>query len=242
MATVRDVAIDALTELGVLAAGETIPADEAAAVLRAVNRMVDQMAAERLAIYTVTRNTWTITASNLTPYTVGTGGTINIARPVYVEAVCFVDTSLPKPVEFPPLVQYTDDEWQRVSIKALTSTYPRACYYNPTFPLGTLNLWPIPTVATLQGILYAPQAVTEFASLDTTVSLPPGYRRMLVKNLAMEMAPSYEKQPHPLLVQQASESKATVKRSNVRPSEIQFGADVRQVGHGQYSAYSIRTG
>jgi hypothetical protein len=223
MAEVRDIVTAALRELGVLAAGEVATADEANSGLEELNRLVDQWAGERLLIYRVTRTTWTISATQ--NYTVGAGGTVNVVRPVYLDHVNLIDTST-DPDQETPLTPLTDDGWAAITQKASTSTQPTNWYYNPTFPLGTLSLWPVPSSATLQGALYAPQQTSEFASLEEVISLPPGYRRMLVKNLARDLAPSYDRPVHPELKEEAIESKATVKRNNYRPSDLSFDAAV----------------
>jgi hypothetical protein len=218
VAEVRDIVGDALRELGVLGAGEVLSADEATNGLTVLNRMVDGLAAERLAIYQVVRTLWTI-VSGTQDYTVGTGGAVAVARPVYIDHVNLVDTGTDPDLET-PLGSFTDDAWAGLAQKALTAARPSATYYNPTFPLGTLSLWPVPTDSSLQGALYAPQAVAEFASLDTVISLPPGYRRMLVTNLAVELAPSFERPASQDLLKHAAESKGVVKRANKRLSDL----------------------
>lgn len=235
MAEVRDIVTAALRELGVLAAGEVATADEANSGLEELNRLVDQWAGERLLIYRITRTTWTL-ISGTQVYTVGTGGTVNVVRPVYLDHVSFIDTSTNPDTEY-PLTPLTDNAWAALAQKALTSTLPSNWFYNPTFPLGTLSLWPAPTSATLQGALYAPQQVAEFAGLDEVISLPPGYRRMLVKNLARDLAPSYDRPVHPELKEEAIESKATVKRNNYRLSDLSFDPAVTGGG-----VYNIVTG
>ena len=240
MADVRDIVTDALRELGVLAATETASADEANHGFVAFNRLVDGLMAEELAIYQTTRTTWTL-VSGTQDYTLGTGGTINVARPVYIDHINFVDTEPDNDIEY-QLQPLTDDAWSRVPIKSLPAPLPTSYYYNPTFPLGTVQLWPIPTKSTLLGALYAPQAVPEFASLSTAVSLPPGYRRMLVKNLAVELAPSYERPAAPELIRQAMESKGVGKRANKRLSDLQVDAASLIQGRNRRFYWSILQG
>lgn len=240
MADCRDIITDALRELGVLAAGETATADDAVSGLAALNRLVDAWAAERLMIYTNRRTTWTLTA-NIQDYTVGPGGDVNIPWPNYVEHVNFLRTDLATALEF-QLQPLTNDAWSRVPIKSLSSPYPTCYYWNPTFPLGTLSLWPVPSSAVLDGVFYAPEQVTEFASLSTAISLPSGYRRMLVKNLALEMGPSYERPASDDLVQQALESKAVVKRANITLQDMQTDAGALIQGRNRRFIYSILTG
>jgi hypothetical protein len=240
VATFRDLATDALLDLGVLAAGEVPTADDLNNALRAMNRLIDQWAAERLQIYSPSvETTWAIVSGTQT-YTVGTGGTVNVARPVFLNDVRFRNTATTPPVEF-QMRPLTDEEWTRIPIKTLTSTLPTSYYYNPTFPLGALKLYPVPTLSTLTGVLYAPQAVAEITNVTSTITLPPGYRRMIVKNLAVEMAPSYQREVQREIASAADQSKRVVKIANTRLSEMRFDS-AALVGGSVQGSYYIRSG
>ena len=242
MATVNDIITGSLRRLGVLAEGEVPSFDQANDALIALNDLVDQWKAEKLQVYTETRTIATLTASQAS-FTVGTGGNINIDRPVFIRHVNFVDTSQDPDYEYqlPPLL--TEDAYARIGMKAQTSTIPQVAYYNPTFPLGTLIPWPIPTSATLQWAMYHSAAIAEFAALTTTVSLPPGYKRMLRSNLAIEIAPDYGKEPDGALVKAAVESMATVKRANRRLLDLSSDpAALIQSGRYASGSYSIYQG
>ena len=201
---------------------------------------MDQWAAERLQIYVVTRTTWTISAND-GQYTVGTGANVSVARPVFIDHVNFIDTT-PTPDQEYQLQPLTEDAWSKIAQKALTSTFPTYWYYSPTFPTGTLELWPVPTSSTLQGVLYAPQATAQFAALSTEISLPPGYSRMIVKNLAVELASSYGRAVTPELMQQAMDTKAVVKRANYRLSDLSIEAAALIQGNRYRYYYDINTG
>lgn len=233
MATVLDSAVTpALKELGVLAAGETASSEDTADALAALNRLVDQWAAERLFIYTTTRATWTITSGT---YTVA--GTATQPRPIYIDHVSYVDAA-PTPDFETPLVQLTDDGWALLATKDLTATRPTHWHYEPSFPNGILTLYPDPTEAGLTGVLYVPQAVAQFAALTTTLSLPPGYGRMIVKNLALELGPSYGKQPDIALVAQALEARVAVRRANRRLEDLSFDAGALAGGVGGWDIHT----
>lgn len=239
MATWRDLFTDALLDLGVLAAGEVAAAGDIDNCLRAQNRVLDQWAASRLTIYQQLRTTWTI-VSGTSAYTVGTGGTVNIARPSFIEHVRFQDTSTSPVVEF-WMGRMTDDDYAAQSIKTLQSTLPQQWYYNPTFPLGTLTLWPTPTSSTLQGVLYsAGPAVTEVTDISATVSLPPGYRRLIVKGLAVEVAPSYQREVQQEIKDAYRDALQMVTSSNVRLNEMGFEVGALVSGD-RRGSYYIRT-
>lgn len=236
MATVLDSAVTpALKEIGVLAAGETPSADDSADALAALNRLVDQWASERVMIYTTTRTTWTIT-SGTQSYAVASGEVVNVARPMYVDHINLVDTSTSPDTEY-PLSELTEAGWSGIVQKALTSALPRSWYYNPTFPSGLISFWPAPTSTTLQGVLYAPAAIAQFSALTTSISLPPGYARMIVKNLALELLPSYGRQPSPALVEQAMEARLVVRRANKRLEDLSFEAGTLAGGGGGWSIH-----
>jgi hypothetical protein len=223
MPAVLDLVTDALNEIGLLASGETATADDGWVGLRALNRMVDAWKAERVFIYQVARSTWSI-VSGTGSYTVGTGGNVNIVRPVRIDSIAISDSSITPPYEI-PLRMMTDADYAGIRIKTQQALRPSAAWYNLTFPTATLVFWPVPTSSTLLGVLYAPQAVDEFAALADTVILPPGYRRMIVKNLGLELAPQYGATVSPQLERlerQAQDSFAVVVRANKRLQDLKF--------------------
>jgi hypothetical protein len=240
VATVLDLLTAALREIGVAGEGYSLSSSEGADGLDSLNRMLDAWAADRPEIYTVTRTTFTIT-SGTQDYAVGTAQVVNRARPMFVDHVTIQDTSPNPDVEISLGDILTDDGWASIQVKALTSTWPSAAYYNPTYPYGTISFWPIPTLTTLQGVLYAPTAVAQFAALTDTVALPPGYAQMIVKNLAVDLAPSFGRSADPLLLQQATQSRLLVKRSNRRLSDLSLDA-AALIGSNVGASWDIYTG
>jgi hypothetical protein len=166
---------------------------------------------------------------------------VNIVRPIYIDHINFVDTTPDPDIEY-QLSHLTEDAWSRVPIKTLTSPFPTAWYYDSAYPLATLSFWPVPTDSNLKGAIYANTAVAEFASLSTAVALPPGYRRMLIKSLAVDMASSFERQPDPSLIMAALEAKSVVKRSNKRLMDMRVDAGALVQGRDGKFIYDINVG
>lgn len=222
MATIGDTITGAMQDLGLYQAGETPSAEDSALALTRVNEWIDGLANEGLTIYVTARTTWTLTSA--ASYAVGTGSAVNVVRPVSPQAITsigFQDTSVSPTLErLVPLL--TDDAYAAIPQKALTNVYPQAFYYDPTFPTGTLIPYPIPTSSTLQGVVYTPTALTQFASLATTLTLPPGYQRFFRTNLTLEIAGAFQTQAPPALVQAATESKAILKRTNTRRLDMRY--------------------
>lgn len=220
--TARDIIIATLRSIRVLGIGDPLESDDANDALNRLNDWLDALALERLTMYYVTRTTKML-GNNVSFYTIGHGGDINIARPVSVEAANLiqnVNDAVPfeKPIEV-----WTDQRWQGCRQKTMTSTYPTACYYDHNWEqgLGRIYLWPVPTDCGLtQLVLYTPVALLEFPSLDTSYTFPPGYRRFIRTNFAAEIASEYGKQLTQDQVMNARQAKAMIKRGNVRAAEL----------------------
>lgn len=234
--TVNDLVTSALQRLGVLAEGEVANAAQANDGLVALNDLIDQWKAERLNIYQLVTTTFPIVPSQAS-YTVGTGGQINIDRPNFLDHVSFTDTTT-TPNVYISVDPLTDDAWTSLAVPGMLGAIPRLYWWQTTYPLGKLWLWPIPTGTTLVGGVDVQSAISEFAALTTTVALPPGYRRMLRSNLALDLAADYGVQPSPSLIKAAQDSLAVVKRSNVKMMDVSFSAD-QLIGNsgGSWSIY-----
>lgn len=225
MATVSDLITDAQQRLGVLAAGEVPSAADMAIGYQALNTLTDAFGTRRLTIPYIQRTTAAI-VPNQTSYTVGTGGDINIVRPVFITTINFIDTSQSPTLEM-KLQAYTDDQYAAIPLKGLTSALPVGAYYNPTYAgmLGTLIPWPIPTKATLLWAFYHAVAVPQFSATTSTLTIPPGYYRFLVTSLAQEMIPMFPIVPDAIVQRidrQQREAESDIKIANFRPSDCGF--------------------
>jgi hypothetical protein len=245
VATPREAIADALGELGVVGVGGTVTADMENHALRRLNDLLGQYAVDPGTISKVTRTEWTIT-SGTQDYDVGASQTVNFARPalIAVESIAFFDTTITPNQEFNRSRPFSEEEWAAVPVKALTDTYPQRAYYNPTTPYGRITLFPKPTGTTLKGVLYAFAAVVQLATTDlaNTWALPDDYRRFLIKNLAMELAPAYKITPSQELKDQARESKAVVRAANFRSENMVFRPESLISPVCQKPAYDIQRG
>ncbi|MEK9722044.1 MAG: hypothetical protein VW405_00990 [Rhodospirillaceae bacterium] len=229
--TIGDAITGALQDLGVLAAGEAPAAEDSSVALDRVNDWLDGLATEGLTVYTNARTTWAL-VNGTGSYTIGTGGDVNITRPTGPEAILnigYQDTSQSPTQEYLLGRPLTEDAYAAITQKTFQSTYPTSWYYNPTYPLGTLIAWPVPTSNTLQGVIYTPQPLSEYATLATALSLPPGYRRFIRTNLVVELGPTFNVQLSNEQQRLALEAKANAKRANVREDLLSV-RDVSRLG------------
>ena len=224
--TPQDLINRALRRITVLGESQTASSAQSNDAFNDLNALLDQWQAESLMIPDVSRDTWTITSGTAT-YTVGSGGDVNIVRPVYIDHINFIDTSQSPNLEL-QLQPLTEDAWSKVPQKSLTSTYPTMWYYSATYPLGTLTFWPVPTSTTLSGAIYSGTAVAQFTGLTQSLSLPPIYQRLIITNLAVELMAEYGIQPTAvgLLLQHAADSKARAKTMNFKMMDASLDAAV----------------
>lgn len=195
---------------------QDLSAEDGAYGLSKLNQFIDMLAADRLAMYRRQRaGPFTVTA-DVSSYTIGSGGTWNVARPAWIDYAGVIYTAGSEPNPELPIRVLTVKEWSQITVKSITSTLPQAIYYDQTFTssgYGTIYLYPVPSEAS-QIVLYLPIAVAEFTDLVTTIALPPGYRAMLVSNLAVVLGMGVLDIPVDVQIQ-ANKTLGNVKASNV---------------------------
>lgn len=211
---VTDLVNLALRKLRVLAPNETPTATEYSDALITLNLMMDAWTADSCFIFARTRTPFQLTSTQFV-YTVGPSGNFNMTRPIRLESVGLIlDNSIANPLEVPVELLLYSDEYAGIVNKTLVATYPRKCWYNPTYPLGTIYLWPVPSGANIYLVLYTNNLLSQFVTTGDTVALPPGYANALVYNLAIELAEDYGVTPTANIQELASNSKARVKADN----------------------------
>ncbi len=115
---------------------------------------------------------------------------------------------------------FTDfDNYKRELLKNIQGPWPYIAAYQPTFPYGTLYVYPAPG-SSYTAHIFSDLILSEFASTTTPYSLPQGYTRSLKKLLGLELAPIYGKTPSPQLIMQAKEARELIKGTNDQPVRV----------------------
>lgn len=215
--TAQDIITRAMRAIQALGTGETPSAAEANDGLVAFNAMLDSWSNEGLASYELQEQSFTLIIGQA-GYTIGSGGNINVARPLDILQAYIQDTGgnnylmtiLPR------------DKWNQIGNRSstITSQIPTVLFYDPQYPLGIINIFPTPLIAyTCFFDSTLDQAL--FATLTTQLSMPPGYERAYVSNLAMEMVllgfeTTLDEKQLAMLSNVASSSKANIKSTNIK--------------------------
>ncbi|HEX7936765.1 MAG TPA: hypothetical protein VF573_27340 [Paraburkholderia sp.] len=148
-----------------------------------------------------------------------------------------------QPVEIPRTI-ITDDGYQSIQIKGLPNAQFTNVYYNPTFPFGTIVLWPRPNTAINQLVLYLPLEFGGFADLTTNYDYPdmPGYTEAMEYNLAVRIAAPWGRKlsEYPEVPGLARESLGLIKRANNRLVDVPTDASL--LAWNRRGQYNINTG
>ncbi len=203
--------------IGALASGEVPTGAEASDALTVLNQMLDSWAADRLMVFTITIDEFSL-VPNQQVYTYGTGGNFDAPRPARIDRVSIVSlTNVAQPLEL-PIAYLTDRDWQQFPVKNITTTLPQTVYDDQAFPLRNLTFWPIPT-APVNTRVYHWTPLTQYANLTTDNTYPPGYIEALRYNLALRLMAEFPGGYDPVMstttAALAVESLARVKSMNL---------------------------
>lgn len=230
----------ALNKIGTYAAGEPISAADSSQSLEILNLMVDSWSNESLTTYAVSEQS-TVLVPGQYQYTIGTGGNINATRPLRIlesPGTCYVLDSNGNRYNLQVVDQ---SRWNLIgNIAAVTANFPNTLFYDPQYPLGIINVYPIPNISwTLYFDSYL--QLTDFALLSSAMSLPPGYGKAIVDNLALELIPYFKPDGFnapQLWVTQAQRSKANVKRTNIRDMVATYDSEIVSRASGTFNPYT----
>lgn len=212
--TVRDILTRSMRVATILGASETMDGNDASDALLTLNQMMDAWQAERLFAYEILQHTHALTAGVGT-YTIGPGGTINTNRPVRIEWAYTRDSqNYDRPLEIVP-----DQVFAAITLKGQGDNFPSVLWYRPAYPLGIIRLWEHPS-ANLVLHLGCWVTLSEFANLDASVALPPGYEQAIVLSVAELISPEYGKEPSGSLVRMAAKARANIQQNNLPDPRI----------------------
>lgn len=213
MATALDLIKAAMRKAGVLTKTESPSADEAADGLSSLNAMLESWSCDGINVAYRTLESHVLT-SGTSNYTIGDGGDIDTVRPVIIVSAYIRDGSTDYPVGI------IGDEKYAAKQEKSTTGIPEELNYTAAYPLGVINLYPAPSSAYTLFIL-SEKTIGGGYSLSSTVSLPNGWERAIVHNLAVEIAPEYGQQVPNEVAVIALDSMSLLRRSIVKNRPIE---------------------
>lgn len=263
----------ALRDLGCLRPGQGFSPDMGNDILLAANQMLDSWLLNRFYVPWQAIVQYTMTAGAQV-YTVGPNETSTRVingitshpfqgpRPLRIE-YCDIILNTFNPVVRQPVEILTDDkDWERIRVQAIPSAIPLKVYYDKSAnadgsggTYGVLYFWPGPQ-STYQAEFMQWQQLQQFPALLTAITVPPGYQRLIQKQLAVEIAPlarMYAKVLHDrgikdydpamlaMVKQQAAQARQDVERQNAVQARPIIDAAFAGAG-GRKAAFNYGTG
>ena len=214
--TALDLISASMRLIGALAVGETPTQAEQQDMLVILNGMVDAWNADRLMIFTIPRQVFTLVPGQQV-YAYGPGGDFNAPRAPKIDRISIINLSNQgQPLEL-PISYLTTAQWQAVPVKNVQSALPLQVWDDNAFPLRNLTYWPIPNTQ-VKTAIYPWMVLTQFSDLVSQVTFPPGYFEALKYNLAVRAHPEFWDEGHqlpPLVGALALSSLAAVRAINM---------------------------
>ena len=235
MTTVNDSITRAMKALGHLGRTEVPTGQEFTDALYAYNQILESWSLNNLMSYATLERSFALVAGTQS-YTIGSGGVINVTRPIDITQAFVRDAN---GQDF-GLSVVSREVWNAIGLKTTRSEYPNTLFYDSTFPLGVIYVWPVPTAA--RTVFYDSVLNQVTASTGTmSISMPPGYERAFIPNLAIELMANgfpclLNEVQMAALSKTASESLANIKRMNIK--EVLASCDDAIVSS-PYSSYNI---
>ena len=202
--TAGDLCQQALKECGAVGIGTAPLAEDLEDAQFRLQSMLQQWNNQRWLVYHLV--TYSATSQGQQVYTVGPGGNIDpgvqtdlfpalpsYQRPDRIESAFLrqLQNSVPNQIDYPLVSLPSMEDYNRIALKSLVS-FPGWFYYDPAWPLGNLNVWPVPN-ATIYGIFISikEQLPASFATQASVFNIPYEYYAAMLYNLAERLCPKY---------------------------------------------------
>lgn len=237
--TALDIITRSMKALQALGSTEVPSAAEANDGLIAFNALLDSWSLDNLNAYEVQEQSFTLVVG--TPsYTIGSGGVVNTTRPTDITQAYIQDSTQNNFL----MRIVTRDKWNEIGNRGstITSQIPDTLFYDPQYPLGVINIFPTPLLGYTLFYDSSLQQVT-FATLNTALSMPPGYERAMVYNLAVEISSMFGIPIPPAapgsknIGQLAAEALGNVKRANITENISNYDPSIVSRSFASYNIF-----
>lgn len=241
--TALDICTDSLELLQVYAPGEQVSDADAERMLSTLNQMLDNWSNLTLSCYEVLEQSFALVAGQQS-YTIGPGGQINDTRPLKIldgPGTAYVQDFNGNNYGVSVVPR---DQWNLFGNRSILiqSDFPDTLFYDPQYPLGIINVMPVPTI-NYRMFFDSYLQLGELADLTAVISLPPGYERAIVTNLAVSAKPYFVKaQIDPLIIAEAMKTHGDIKRTNMRSNVAVMEPELVSKAQISYNPYTDRQG
>lgn len=237
---VNQLLMEALQEIRMGRAGDSLEPELLLWALAKFNRMLDKWNADPAAKYATGFAQYAPVALQQS-YTLGPSSanwTVT-QRPDRIKGANLILTGSSPAVRVP--ISVRDDEWWlNNAVTGLTSSMVTDLWYSDDFPNGTVTLWPKPTTSINLIELFTDGLLSQYAMTDT-LWLPFGYREAATLTLAELCAPGCGQTVSADLKEQAIDARVIVFGNNVTTRNIRT-RDGGMPGGRRGGGYLYKTG
>jgi hypothetical protein len=142
-----------------------------------------------------------------------------------------------------PISVLSLQDYEMIGLKTLNGPWPKAIYFNPNAETGNLFVWPSPAQGEMH--LFANSIFSRYETLYDEIVLPQGYSMALRWCLAERMMPMYGKVSTTqisMINAYASQAKATLKRTNMKPLQVSRYPDALLVSKAKDAGWILTGG
>lgn len=195
---------------GVVGVGQTPLAEDSNTALFHLNLLINETNENRLELYGL--QNVTLTGTGATSYSVGSGQTVNVERPSKIESA--FRRQISPQVDTPIDVLRSQEDYNAIALKSM-GTVPQCVFYDPTFPNGTLYVWPAPS-SQYQVILSVLRRITQFATLNDVINLPPVYFNALFWCGTQSVRTAYRRPLDQGIERSAKRARSSLRKANMQ--------------------------
>ena len=237
MATASSMIFSSLIKTGEKSIGGSFTSAEGTYYLDQLNSMLESWSIDRLFVYQVTTESFTLTPSTAA-YAIGSSAAFSTSpRPTkIIGAYHRMFDGTDTPVKIIPF-----DSYAGITDKSAVGDIPEFLFYDQGLTpqgYGRVFIWPAANASTTL-FLQSWKQVQSFAAISTTVLLPPGYQRAIEANFALEILSGTGAVVDNALVKAAKDSKALLRGFNAPDSVMSVDPGVVQT---VYRSGNILTG
>jgi hypothetical protein len=184
---VPDLIYGALAEIRVARGGDVVRAEDQALCLGFLNEVLERLAVTPHALYATQGLAFQLVPGAVSATLGPTGTCITPRRPVRIQQVWVGVSGTTVPVDL-QTTRWIIDHF----VAGVTAQVPASLSYNPTWPNGELNFWPVPSTAAPLSLSVDVEILA--VAITDTIDLPPGYSELLRLWTAKKAAPSFARE------------------------------------------------
>ena len=213
MTTVTEIITQALKDATVVGEGDSASSETMTDAFALFQQMMGSWQESGMNVYAQVTSSFTPTGA--LSYSIGTGGDVNITRPETIDYIYWSSNGVDIPIE----ILGTYEQYLNIVQKSVAGD-PLYVFYLPSYPLGTLYLYPQPNGGSIY--LTRTTALPTFTSITDIIVLPAKYLLPIRFSLAELYSVTFQTAISPAISAMANRYRTSLRKSNARVPMLQI--------------------